>query len=180
VALLAAVFGAFAGTMAGSSVEKVKVKVVYQATRTCSELWSRPATRKARWMRYPYADHSTCRLCAGAVPGAVQKGRPTMTGKPDNAPVRAFSNLARNQGKPASQPQRAHSAHEHLHLRGPWRGVHVADRVRPASGHGLLAPPAVLCRPPAEAGLVRGENGRWHVPLSEDAAERLALLRKTR
>ena len=34
--------------------------------------------------------------------------------------------------------------------------------------------PAVRCRPPAEAGLVRGENGRWHVPLSEDAAERLA------
>jgi hypothetical protein len=42
-------------------------------------------------------------LCAGAVPGAVQKGRPTMTGKPKNAPVRAFSNLARNQGNPASR-----------------------------------------------------------------------------
>ena len=120
------------------------VKVVCQATRTCSELWSRPATRKARRMRYPYADHSTIRLCTGAVPGAVQKDRLTMTGKPENAPV-AFSNLARNQGKPASQPHRAHSVHEHLHLRGLRRGVHVADRVRPASGHGLLAPPAVRC-----------------------------------
>jgi hypothetical protein len=120
VALLAAVFGAFAGTMAGSSVEKVKV--VYQATRTCSELWSQPATRKARRMRYPYADHSTIRLCTGAVSGAVQKDRLTRTGKPENAPV-AFSNLARNQGKPASQPHLAHSVHEHLHLRCPRRGV---------------------------------------------------------
>jgi hypothetical protein len=30
------------------------------------------------------------------------------------------------------------------------------------------------------SGWCGAEDGRWHVPLSEDAAERLALLRRTR
>jgi hypothetical protein len=37
--------------------------------------------------------------------------------------------------------------------------------------------PPIICRAPAEAGLIQGNDGRWHVPLSEAGARRLANLR---
>lgn len=36
--------------------------------------------------------------------------------------------------------------------------------------------PIVVCRPPADAGLVRGDDGRWRAPLSAAGAERLRKL----
>ena len=40
--------------------------------------------------------------------------------------------------------------------------------------------PPVICRPPAEAGLIQDNDGRWRVPLSASGARRLANLRAER
>ena len=100
-----------------------------------------------------------------------------MTGKPENAPVRASSNsLGSNATRPANPT-------EHT----PCMSICTCG----ACGEAVTSTTAfdqhqvtdysrrLAVRPPAEAGLVRGDNGRWHVP-SEDGAERLALLRRTR